>query len=290
MKELMKNAMNILGEKGTVWIDALPTVIKLLSDQLELKNIIPVENMSYNYVAKSIRNDQPVVLKIGFDKKAILDERQALSYFNGNAAIRLLDYDEKYNALLIEQAVPGITLKSLYPAQEDFVIHCYVDTVQKLLSKPIKSTYPFCHIKDWLKSFNKAQSNLIPNNLLEKAINLKNSLLSTMTTEVVLHGDLHHDNILKDKDTWIVIDPKGIVGDPEFEIAAFDFISSDEMKRENKVKELFEQRVSLIAEKSKLSAERIEGWVFVRLILSAVWHVEDGGDPTRSILLAEKLA
>lgn len=289
MKELTKNAINILGEKGTTWIDTLPTVVKALSDQWELKNITPVENMSYNYVAKAIRYGQPVVFKIGFYKKAILDERQALFYFNGNAAIRLLDYDEQYNALLLEQAISGITLKSLYPMQEEFVIDGYADTVKRLLAKQTENTYPFRHIKDWLKALDEFKSNRIPNNLLKRSIVLKNSLLSTMTREVVLHGDLHHDNILKNKDTWIVIDPKGIVGEAEFEVAAFDFISADEIKNYNEVKKLFHRRLNLIAEKLKLSAERIKDWVFVRLMLSAVWFVEDNGDPEKAISLAEIL-
>lgn len=290
MKKLTKNAINILGEKGSAWIEDLPTTIKVLSDQWALKNITPVENMSYNYVAKAIRSDdQPIVFKIGFDKKAIVDEKQALTYFDGNAAIRLLDYDERYSALLLDQAIPGVTLKSLYPTQEEFVIDCYVDTVKRLLSKSIKSTYSFRYIKDWLEALDKAQPNLIPNDLLQRAIGLKNTLLSTMTKEFVLHGDLHHDNILQNNDMWIVIDPKGIVGEPEFEIAAFDFISIDEIKTDNEVRKLFDRRLNLIAEKTNLSAERIKDWVFVRLMLSAVWFVEDNGDPGWAIALAEKL-
>lgn len=284
-----KSAIDTPGKKGSTQISVLQTVIEALTDQWKLKNITPVENMSYNYVAKAIRDDQPVVLKIGFDKKAILDERQALSYFDSNAVIRLLDYDEQYNALLLEQAIPGITLKSFYPAQEEFVIDCYVDTTKRLLSKSIKSSYKFRHIKDWLKVLDDFQSNRIPNNLLRIAIELKDSLLSTMTKEVVLHGDLHHENILKNKDTWIVIDPKGTVGEPEFEIAAFDFISIDEMKNNNEVQKLFYRRLNLIAEKSQLSAERIKDWVFVRLMLSAVWHIEDNGEPEKVISLAEMI-
>jgi len=38
---------------------------------------------------------------------------------------------------------------------------------------------------------------------------------------VVLHGDLHHFNILSSGDRWLAIDPKGIIGEPEFEPAAY---------------------------------------------------------------------
>lgn len=290
MKNLIKNATNIMKEKGLSWIQSLPATIKALSNEWSLQNIIPVENMSYNYVAKGMRfDDQPIVLKIGFDSKAIKNEKHALDYFAGNASIRLLAYQEKYNALLLEQALPGTTLKSLYPLQEELVMDCYVTTVQRLLHRPLNRTYPFPHIKDWLQALDGAGSFLIPNDLLEDAINLKNILLSSMTQEVVLHGDLHHDNILKNKDTWITIDPKGIIGEREFEMAAFDFISMEEKTMDKEVKKLFERRLKLLAEKSNLSAERIKKWVFVRLILSAVWFEEDNGDPSWVLTLAEKL-
>lgn len=110
-----------------------------------------------------------------------------------------------------------------------------------------------------------------------------------MTTEIFLHGDLHHDNILKNEDHWLAIDPKGIVGEPEFEIAAFDFMSINELAQMSDVKNRVEARVNLLAQKANLNPQRIIGWVFIRLILMAAWQIEDNGDPTWVIKLAEKL-
>lgn len=290
MKILMQNVMSMLGEKGKEWLESLPSTIEILADHWKLKNLVPVDNMTFNYVAKAIyKTNQPVVLKIGFDEKAIADERQALTYFEGNASVRLIDYNEKHSALLLQQIIPGTTLKSLYPANDQFVIDCYVDTVKSLLGKPLSNKHEFRHISEWLKSLDKVKSGQLPEHLLKRAIHLKNSLLTTVKTEVFLHGDLHHDNILKNGDTWLTIDPKGIVGEPEFEIAAFDFIHPTELGNEIEVKHLFESRIKRISEKSNLDAQRIKNWVFVRLVLSAVWHVEDNGDPSWAINLAELL-
>ncbi len=47
-------------------------------------------------------------------------------------------------------------------------------------------------------------------------------MLSTSPTPVFLHGDLHHENVLwSERHGWKVIDPKGLVGDPNFEAIAF---------------------------------------------------------------------
>jgi streptomycin 6-kinase len=42
--------------------------------------------------------------------------------------------------------------------------------------------------------------------------------------DVLLHGDLHHHNILLDhKRGWIAIDPKGVIGHPGLEVGRYSF-------------------------------------------------------------------
>lgn len=289
MRTLTQNVINILGENGgKAWLDNLPNTITILADHWSLSNITPVANMTYNYVAKAAQDaDQPVVLKIGFDVKVITDEKKALEYFAGNASIKLIDYNGQYNALLLQQAIPGVSLKALYPANIELAMDYYVAAMQKLLSKLLLKKHNFRHIRDWLQALDRIKSGELPQNLLTKAIQLKNTLLASPTKEILLHGDLHHDNILQDQDTWLAIDPKGIIGEPEFEIAAFDFIHSAELTDNNQIKQLFLSRIATIATKANLDAERIKKWVFVRSMLGAAWVVEDNGDPSWFIKLAE---
>ena len=290
MYKLAQNVVNIMGESGKIWLANLLNTVQMLTDYWKLSNLVPVDNMSFNYVAKAICNpNQPVVLKIGFDTNVITAEKHALIYFDGNASIRLIDYNEKYNALLLEQAIPGTSLKSFYPANDEFVIDCYVDTMQRLHNKPLTNKHGFRHISDWLKILDEFKSDRLPRYLLEKAVNLKGTLLDSMEKEVLLHGDLHHDNILKNGESWLAIDPKGIMGETAFEVAAFDFIHNIELTNDLEVKKLFLKRIKIIAERSNLNAERIRDWVLVRLVLSAAWSIEDNGDPGLAIKLAKVL-
>jgi len=290
MLKLTQNVIHILGESGKTWIANLPKTTETLVDHWSLTSLIPISDLTFNYVIKATyNNNQPVVLKIGFDADAIISEKQALAHFDGNASIRLIDYNKKYNALLLQQAIPGTSLKSLYPVNDKFVIDCYVDTMLKLLNKPLPKTHSFPHIRDWLKAIDECRSDLLPKHLLEKAIYLKNTLLASMKTEVLLHGDLHHDNILKNGNTWLTIDPKGVVGEPEFDVAAFDFIHNSELTNDLDIKKLLLARIELIAKESNLSVERIEHWVFVRLVLSIAWSVEDNTDSSLAIKLAKLL-
>lgn len=289
MYTLTKNVIDIQGERSRFWVETLALLIKTLACHWSLTDIIPVPKMSYNFVATARCDGQAVVLKIGFNKTAIAEEYQALTYFNGQAVIRLLDYHEPYHALLLEQAVPGITLQSLYSTQEETVIADYVDTVKRLLDKRRNAMGQFRHLKEWLKALDEGQSDRIPVDLLTTAIDLKNGLLSTSSKESVLHGDLHLDNIVKHQANWVVIDPKGVIGEREFEVVAFDFIRADEMKRGTDFSKLLDKRLDLLAKKSHLDADRLKSWLFVKSVLSAVWHIEDHGDPRSALRLAQTI-
>lgn len=291
MQTLKKNIEGIYGEQGRRWLANLPHIVHELAIYWQLNQIMPVDNMTFNYVAKAItNNNELVVLKIGCDENAINEEKQALDYFDGKASIKLIAYKDTYHALLLQQAIPGITLKSLYSSQPQYVMACYVDTMRKLHNKSLSHNNSYRHIKDWLWAIDNLTEDMCPPYLLKKAVLLKNQLLDSLTTEVFLHGDLHHDNILKHGDQWLAIDPKGVVGEPEFEIAAFDFMYVNELSNEKNKKDaksVFEARGNLLAQKADLNPQRIKDWVFVRLILMAAWHIQDNCDPSWAIKLAE---
>ena len=144
-------------------------------------------------------------------------------------------------------------------------------TISKLHDHSLPDNNNFPSISSWLESIDKIQSNVIPKKLVDKAITLKASLLSSMRNKKLLHGDLHLDNILQNNNEWLAIDPKGIIGDIEFDIAAFDFIANNELN--DATSSMFNERIEKIANKSKLSSQRIKDWTFVRLILSAAWSI-----------------
>ncbi len=290
MKTLIENITNIYGNKGIAWFEQLPKIIEALTVYWQLKNIVPVDNMTYNYVARATTHqNHSVVLKISCDENMINDERHALKYFAGQGAIELLDYHDHYYAMLLHQAMPGITLKSLYPIKIEYVLEHYLAVVKKLHANHFDWKYKFNHISDWLKAIDKCNSTQIPQYLLNKARHLKNKLLNSSRNQILIHGDLHQNNILHDATQWFAIDPKGILGEPEFEIAAFDFIHENELQTNLAVDKFFEERIAVISQISSYDIQRIKDWVFVRLILAAVWCIEDKADPTFYIKLTQKM-
>lgn len=288
MKNFQKNIKNIYGREGEVWLAKLPNLITDLVKHWHLTELKPVANLTYNYIAKGFQKGIPVVLKISYSVELIESEKCALDYFAGEGAIQVLDSHSKDHALLLQQASPGVSLKSLYPQQVERVMDIYLATMCKLHHKTLPQAYQATSVEDWLQVLDIFITDKIPAEYLQKAVLLKNKLLAHPQQKYLLHGDLHHDNILQNGSTWLAIDPKGVIGEAEFELTNFDFISEGELAHPN-LGQLLKERINLLAVKSGYSAQRLQDWLFVKLILSAIWHVEDRGNPSASLKLAHCL-
>jgi streptomycin 6-kinase len=115
-------------------------------------------------------------------------------------------------------------------------------------------------------------------------------MLASEGRQFLLHGDLHHDNVVRDqRDGWLVIDPKGVVGQSAFETAAalrnpVDFFPFPLDPK------IMERRVAIFAERLAVDRSRILGWYVGQSVLSACWLVEDHASDdaiTRAVRLAE---
>jgi streptomycin 6-kinase len=108
----------------------------------------------------------------------------------------------------------------------------------------------------------------------------------------LLHGDLQHYNVLFDTDRgWLAIDPKGVVGELEYEIGAM-LRNPDERPDLFLSPSVIERRVKQFTNRLNLNYERTIGWAFAQAVLSAIWGIEDGFsvDATNSSLrLAEAI-
>lgn len=285
MNTLQSNIKNLFKERGLRWLNNLPDTTNALAKHWDLSDILPVDNMTFNYVARATKNQHhAVVLKISCDKKLIDDEIRALQHFHGHGAVRLVEHNAQHNAILLQQAIPGITMKSYraqHPAELSGIIEQFIKTAKKLHSSPAPSTKNFSEIKKWLQIFNRIDTAKMPPELLKQAKNLSQDLITSQQHAVLLHGDLHLDNILQHKDSWLAIDPKGLVGEPEFEIAGFDFLSEEELKTSDNLSDLLHHRIQILAEKSSLSLKRLQQWYLIRLALAIAWCVEDNVDASK---------
>lgn len=241
-----------------------------------LSNLKPVQKLSYNYVLSGLQGSQPVILKLGFDAAELKREALALKAFAGFGVIKVLM--ENDGVLLLERAVTGVSLKSYFPEKDNDAIHITSECLKRLHQAPIAGDHHFPHVKDWLVALDNDMG--IPTDYLHKARRLRDELIATSATPVLLHGDLHHDNILKNGHDWIVIDPKGAIGEPAYEVAAYIRNPIPELLAHKDVSGIIDYRITQFSIILKLSKQRIIDWCYVQAILAWVWALEDNGDET----------
>ena len=109
---------------------------------------------------------------------------------------------------------------------------------------------------------------------------------------ILLHGDLHHDNVLFDETRgWLAVDPKGVVGELAFETgtALHNPVPHCDLYADKKI---MERRVGVFAERLALDPARILRWCFAQALLSAAWHLEDnsGDEEIANMLRAAETA
>ena len=113
-----------------------------------------------------------------------------------------------------------------------------------------------------------------------------------MTQLVLLHGDLHRENILAAaREPWLAIDPKGVIGEPTYETSGLVcYHLPDELAAQEAVRVLA-RRIDQLAEELDLNRTRVRDWALVQAMMSAWWIIEDGSDNLEDqITCAELLA
>lgn len=276
MNTLRKNIISIHGLTGKIWLSQLPEIVKKYSDTWKLTHLEALKNLSHNYVLGGVRNHQPVILKLSLDIHGLHKETLTLEAFADYGAVTVLE--QQPGALLLERAIPGSSLKAFFPDEDLNAVSIICKVIQRLHQAPIPAQAPFPHVNDWLTALDKEWN--VPIHYLKKARIIKEFLLKTSASDVLLHGDLHHDNILKNGDEWVVIDPKGVIGEPAYEPAAFIRNSIPEPLDDRNQHTFITNRINAFSKNLELEDHRIRAWCFVQAMLAWVWALEDKTDPT----------
>lgn len=100
-------------------------------------------------------------------------------------------------------------------------------------------------------------------------------LIASTERPVLLHGDLHHGNILCHHGDWVIIDPKGIIGDRHFETVQYLL---NYPRRGGDASVVLARRMARLTERLALNGQRIAMWGVVKGLLDACWALEEGHD------------
>lgn len=286
--DFIVNLTTIYGQSGMAWLEGLPKLQAQLTKQWNLSKLVPCTDLSYNMVLAGWRNEEPIILKIGIDLLAIQREYTAIKAFYGHGLVELLDADLDKGALLITRAVPGMSLVSLFPDSDDRALSIACDLVKNLHKAPIPAANSFPNLTEWLSIIDKDWD--MPIDHLQQARVFKNDLLRNSSTQVLLHGDVHYANILSDNDRWVVIDPKGVLGDPLYDsTGALLREPFEPMMALPDIVGMLRRRIAFVAQYFNVKQQQIWKWTYVQNVMSICWSLEDGQDVTAKLNFLEIL-
>jgi streptomycin 6-kinase len=272
----------IYGEAGLAWLARLPSLVGAYARQWSLTVLPPFEPLSYNYVAPAMRADgTDVVLKVGFPNPELYTEIEALRCFEGHGSVQLLEVSRKHGVLLLERLKPGTPLSK---ERDDRRATSVAVAVMQQLWRPAPDTQAFPSVAQWAQGLRRLRDRFaggtgpFPAPLVDAAERLFTELLTSMAAPVLLHGDLHHGNILAaQRQPWLALDPKGVLGEPAYEVGALLRNLWPGLLAEPHPGQVLAQRVDQFADALGVERARIVGWGRAQAVLSAWWSLEDHG-------------
>jgi streptomycin 6-kinase len=227
-------------------------------------------------IAFGRRGAEQVVLKVVKRPGDEWRSGEVVDAFGGRGTVRSLEHDD--GAVLLERIVPGTALIELTTAgDDDAATNVVADVIAAMAPN---AAPPWCpSVADWGRGFAQyveSGDTQIPASLVARASDLFAELCETQGAARLLHGDLQHYNVLRDRERgWLAIDPKGVVGELEYEVGALlrnpvelpDIVTNPA---------IIERRIGTVSARLGRDADRVLCWAFAQAVLSATWLVEDG--------------
>ena len=235
----------------------------------------PVDDHPFAWWA--LRHGRHVVVKAG-DASARAREAAALRAL-ASGATAVVAFDASLGLLATERILPGDDIRPLARVDDDAATR-HVAQLAVLLRQD-QGTGDLPPLSEIGAAFAGARDARLPDRLRDAAEGVFRDLIPTSADNVVLHGDLHHMNVLNAGDGWRAIDPHGWVGDPAFEAAALlanprglveegdaRFMDGRDLAQRSR------RRASIYAEVADLDVERVRAWGFVGCVIAELWMLE----------------
>jgi len=278
MVEVPESFANVIvareGEAGREWLSTLPQLVENLCEEWRLA--VDDSGVMHGHFSLAIpvrRRTERCVLKISWIDDPIVDEVAALSAWDGRGAVRLLEADPSRGAMLLERLDPQHSL-------DDVEIDKAVAIVGNLLSHLSISAPPGVRdlstaAEEFYQTSPRRWEELgrpMPRHLLDCARNLAVELASS-TGNLLVNYDLHYADVLAaEREPWLAVDPRVVVGDPEFGVAQLMWSRLEDIKKQGGIEYYFR----MLTEKAELDTSLSRSWTLVRCVQYWLWAVNAG--------------
>jgi streptomycin 6-kinase len=255
-------------DDGRRWLDGLDAALGACAERWELVLGDPFSESHVSLVLPAVRDGERLVLKLQYPHDESEHEAEALRIWDGDGAIRLIDRWPGHHALLLECCDPGHHLSTI---DSDSALGIMVGLVERL---SVSAGGPFTRLADEARGWAErlpgrwnAAGRPFDRRLIDAAVEFLGSLAGDETPDVLLHQDLHGDNVLAaGREPWLAIDPKPLVGDPAF--APAPIVRSYEFGH-SRADVL--RRLDVLCEGLELDRDRVRGWTIGQTV---AWSIE----------------
>lgn len=226
-------------------------------------------------LAEGVRQGEPVVLKVA----RIEEERRGgrlMAWWSRHGGLPVLEADD--DAILMRRA--GRSLLDLPADEADRVL---LETALALHAMPSPpASVALVPLRTWFHDLvDEPQTDPV----LAAAASIARDLLAEAGPSVALHGDLHHGNVLELDGQWVAIDPKGLIGAPEFDLANLFCNPTEEVAGAR-----LDGRLGRAAEVAGVDRDRLRAWVLAWCGLSLAWSSDESDEHARAArLVASRL-
>lgn len=261
------------------FVAALPRLVERMVEQWSLTLGDPFPNIEINYVAPATLPDGTrCVFKISRHIGELRNEIAALRLWDGRSACQLLEADEEHGALLIDRVEPGTMLVDVAETDDDAATVIAAGLLRQLWEPVIEPAdlRGLRPLESWCAAYDRNREALsrgeggFPAAIFERADALRRDLLASTPELTVLHGDVHHYNILRDhRGGWLAIDPDGHAGDRCFDVCQFFWNPRDQVSPQ-----VNSRRLDIFCAELGLDRQRTKDWCFVHAVLDACWQFE----------------
>lgn len=283
--DVVQRVLAAYGRRGAAWIRELPEQVDALMEEWSLVFVGEPFTGAHAGLVVPVRDShgRELVLKVVPAATWANCEADALAYWAGRGAARLVAVNRNRGALLMERVTPGTTLASMCSSDDRAATAAAAAVITELRSvrSGMPATLP--DVATWIGALQSASRGAGPRALQAasiRAASLADDLL-TDANRTVLHGDLQHYNILgTEHGSWLAVDPKGLIGPPEAEPAALlrnprAFVLSHPTPRQ-----LLSDRVAVLEERLGDDRQRLLLWGHVLGVVAAAWAHEDNEGET----------
>lgn len=277
------------GEAGRQWIAELPNLVEKFCEQWRLVvNGAPMHG-ALGLAVPVQRGDERCVLKISWPDESTTGEAAALAAWQGRGAVQLLEMQPELGAMLLERldfsrSLNNVSIEEAVAVAGRLLRRLAIPPPAGLRTTALMAEQMIQALPERWERYGRPMAR----SLLDRACTLAQELGKAPGSLLVNYDLIYEDVLASQREPWLVVDPKVVVGDLEFGLAQLLWCRLEDMQAQNGLAYYFR----LLTETAVLDDELTRAWTFVRCVDYWLWGLSVGltYDPARCEVIVNWLA